>query len=294
MTETFHYASDGWRSFDGGRIVGTQDVGYVEGWGFPSFQDNFEGNELDTDAWRVNDRSTFGNLSYDWGNIQAGQVSVSGGYLRMAVTQRATPYSADGRDRWWDTPYIDTRGAGMHSALYGRWEIRCKNNTPVGTSRGIWPAFWLRNSSVGEIDLMEEWGTPVDTARVSSYKSGYSQFTFHESTNGGLAKAGYWTETEANKVDGTTRPANAGAFHVWTFERTPNYAALFHDGTQAVRVTPASHPWIWGPNHQQPWHMRLQVQMGDAYWTQAPVPSAQTQANSEFLVDYIRFWDYGG
>jgi len=284
--------ASGWKSLLTGSLVTPQDPAFVEGWGLPSFRDEFEGTSLDTTKWRVNDRSTFGNLSYDYGNISSSQVSVSGGYLRMAVTQREAPFMDGSKERWWDTPYIDTRGAGMHTALYGRWEIRCKNNTPVGSSRGIWPAFWLRNSSVGEIDIMEEWGTPVDTNRQAEYRAGYSQFTFHESTNGGLAKAGYWTESQANAKDGTTRPANALGFHRWTFTRTPAYASLEHDGTEAVRVTPTSHPWIWGANHQQPWHMRVQVQMGDAYWNTNLVPNANTMPNSEWLVDYIRFWDY--
>src|SRR5699024_3193018 len=106
------------------------------------------------------------------------------------------------------------------------------------------------------------------------------------------AKAGYWTESQANAADGQTRPANSLAFHVWTFERTPAYARLYKDGVQAVNVTPASHPWIWGSTFDSPWHMRVQVQMGDSYWNTNLQPSADTMPNSEWLVDYIRFWDY--
>lgn len=288
MTETYIYTADGWRSLDTGLPLDTSRN--VPGWGTPSFEDTFEGTALDTSKWRINDRSTFGNLSYDWGNIQAGQVEVSGGLLHMKVTQRAAPFiGGDGRERWWDTPYIDTRVAGLHSALYGRWEIRCQNNTPVGTSRGIWPAFWLRNGSTGEVDVMEEWGSPSDR---TDYRKGYSQSTFHESTNGGMRKAGFWLESEANKADGKVRGPNADGFRTFTFERTPEYAAFYHDGTLAVKITPASHPWVWGPTFDSPFHMRLQVQMGDAYWTKAPVPGPLTMADSALLVDYVRFWDY--
>lgn len=288
--ELYRQTMDGWQSMKSGLYVGG-DLAVIPEWGTPSWRDEFNGNALDTELWRVNDRSTFGNLSYDWGNISKDQVTVSDGYLRMAVTQRDSPIvGSDGRARWWDVPYIDTRAAGLHSAIYGRWEIRCRNNTPVGTSRGLWPAFWLRNGSVGEIDIMEEWGTPSD--RPGSYRAGYSQFTLHESTNGGFAKAGFWVESEANKSDGTTRGPNADGFHTWAFERTPEYAAIYHDGTLAVRVTPDSHPWAWGPNFNSPWHMRLQVQLGDSYWTQAPVPSSLTVADTEFLVEYVRFWDW--
>lgn len=293
--EPYKRVPGGWKSLQTGLLVpdGATDPAYVPGWGLPSWRDEFDGTTLDPLKWRINDASTFGNLSYDWGNIKSGQVTVSGGNLVLSVTQRATPVTGgDGRARWFDTPYVDTRGAGMHSALYGRWEIRVKNNTPVGTSRGIWPAFWLRNASVGEIDIMEEWGTPSD--RPTLYRDGYSQFTLHENTNGGAAKSGYWTESQANAADGTTRGPNAAGFQVWSFERTPTYLSLSHNGTEAVRETPASLPWAWGPNFQDPFHMRLQVQMGDSYWTQAPVPSAQTVANSAMLVDYVRFWTYTG
>lgn len=271
-----------WRARGRDPLSPLGDAGYVPGWGFPTWRDEFDGETVDTDKWEVRDNTY---LSYDWGNIRAANATIVDNQLRLRISQRGTPTSAGDRTRWWDTAYLTT--IGKMEQRYGRWEARMKIPTIAGLSKGVWPAFWLRNGSVGEIDIMESWGDPPDRARSSSLTE-TSTFTMHESTNGGANKQGWTIE---QRVPPQSPPfSTAQGFHTWALEMTPTYIRCLFDGYTAVEVTPATHPWAFGSTFNSPWNIRLNAQMGDPYWTQEPVPNAQTQMPADFLIDYVRYY----
>lgn len=277
-------------------LVPPDDEGEVPGWGAPSWRDEFGGTSVDSAIWTVRDHSTHGNLSYDQGFIEHESVTVSDGQLRIRATELPEPVVADGQTRWWSTGYLDS--IGKRQAQYGRWEIRAKLPTTEGDSRGVWPAFWLRNGDAGEIDILESWGDepvrdrPADLTETST-------LTVHESTNGGGDSMGLTYEHQA--YPGEAPYDSASRYRTWTIEYTPAYLKGYLDGELAVHIVPTGElvsgrqqdmSWVWGPTFvQDPWAMRLNLQMGDPYWSPNISPSDLTVMPADLLVDYVRYWD---
>lgn len=287
----------------GGKSVpfGGYADGYLPGWGDPVFEDVFTGTSIDTNKWNVWDNTYLG---YDWGNILASQATVADGVLRQRVSRRATPVTrGDGRTRHWDTAYMVSK----FTQTYGRWEMRAKIPTHANTSQGVWPAFWLRNQpATGEIDIMESWGGPTRNRTRSANLESTSAFALHEQTSGS-------GQTYNHPIEWRTSPGQATydtaeGYHVWACEYTPTYLRIYFDGELAADIRPDGdkHPlasaahstqdlsWVWGSTFTaNPWEIRLNVQMGDNYWSSddgTGVLSAQMPA--DFLIDYIRAWEY--
>lgn len=280
---TYMAETDGqWHRYLRDPLPPTDDPGWALGWGLPAWRDEFDGPTIDTDLWTIRD-DTY--LSYDWGNIHAENAEIVAGELRLRISQLGVPVTTgDGRERWWDTAYLDT--IGKLEERYGRWEMRAKIPTTAGDSQGVWPAFWLRNGDSGEIDIMESWGDPPKRPRNANLTE-TSTFTIHESTSGGGAKAAW---TYEHTVLGAPPYDTASGYHTWTVELTPTYLRAYFDGLLAVEVTPTTHPWVWGTTFDSPWNIRLNTQMGDPYWTTNPTPSALTVAPADYLIDYVRYW----
>lgn len=261
-------------------------------WGEPTWRDEFEGTSVDPNKWRVRDQTYLG---YDWGVIEADAVSVQDGLLRIRMEELENPViKRDGRERYWTTGYLDT--IGLHQAQYGRWEIRAKIPTSEGTTRGVWPAFWLRNGDVGEIDIMEAWGGPEIRPRNPSLHN-TSRFTVHESTNHTGDSKGW--EYEHQLWPGQHPYDTPDEFRVWAVEYTPEYLKAYLDDELAIHITPEREhvsgvaqdfSWVWGPTFDSPWNMRLNLQMGNDYGTPGLTPSPYSVMPADFLVDYVRYY----
>jgi beta-glucanase (GH16 family) len=279
------------RSFPRGTTVGPP--GFVEGWGHPTWRDEFESETIDTDKWTIRDQSVHGNLSYDWGVIQASNAFIDDGKLVLRISRRESSVTSGGRVRWWDTAYLDTMG-GKLEERYGRWEMRAKLPTVADYSRGVWPAFWLRNGELGEIDIMESWGDPPDRARASNLTE-TSTFTIHEKTTGGGAKFG---RTYEHHVDTPGPPySTASNFHTFAIEYTPTYLKALFDGMVAAHITAdgaggtLEYPWVWGSEFDSDWNIRLNTQMGDPYWTPDPDHEDENIVTpADFVIDHVRYW----
>lgn len=261
-------------------------------WGQPTWQDEFNGTAVDPNKWRVRDQTYLG---YDWGVIEADAATVQNGMLRIRMEQLDQPVvKADGRERYWTTGYLDS--IGLHEARYGRWEVRAKIPTAEGTTRGVWPAFWLRNGDVGEIDIMEAWGGPEIRPRNPSLHN-TSRFTVHESTNHTGDSKGW--EYEHQLWPGQHPYNTSDDFHVWAVEYTPDYLKAYLDDELAIHITPGREhvsgvnqdfSWVWGPTFDSPWNMRMNLQMGNDYGTPGLTPSPYSVMPADFLVDYVRYY----
>lgn len=298
-----------WWNLDTGGYTSTGAVdGVLPYWGAPAFEDTFSAGTVDLSKWVVRDHSTHGSLSYDWGYITTASATVTGGNLRLRCSRRGSPITASSRVRYWDTPYLDT--IGRFSQTYGRWEARMKIPTVASTSQGVWPAFWLRNTDQGEIDIMESWGdTPRNRTRNINLTE-TSTATIHEATSGGGSSYGTTYEHRVAGGGGTSAYNTAQGFHTWAVEYTPAYLRFLFDGTMTadIRSGGDQHPmaganatrdfsWVWGPTFTAPWAIRLNLQMGDPYWSSDTDPgtgvlSAATPA--DLLVDHVRCWAYPG
>lgn len=303
--------------------------GYRPGWGNPVWRDEFDhtdggGNPaIDSAKWSVKDAAWFGQTP-DAANIVSSACTVlPSQQLRIRGTWRSSPvvtsHGVDGNptERWMDTGYMDHRiGNGgtssssvIYSQKYGRWEVRA--TTPTGPNTlGTLAAFWLRcDSNLGEIDIMEAWGYEGTTPTSKQQVPGGSVCTFHSSTlagdvNGKPYQKYFWRYNEelGDYSDNSwaylsrndpLHPAYDG-FHIWAFERTPTYIAVFYDEQEVARTTPAETPWLWDEDFfGSPLHIRLNLHIGMSrqYWG-APDPNnrAITQAPLDYIVDYIRVW----
>lgn len=265
-------------------------------WGEPAWNDEFDGSSVDTSRWTVRDGTYVG---YDWAIITDDAVSVQDGMLRIRMEEMPDPViKGDGRERYWTTGYLDS--IGHHEAQYGRWEIRAKVPTLEGETRGVWPAFWLRNADEGEIDIMEAWGGPEIRHRRPSLHN-TSRFTVHESTNHTGDSKGW--EYEHQLWPGEHPYDTPTEFHEWAVEYTPTYLKAYLDDELAIHITPDKEhisgviqdfSWAWGPNFESPWNMRLNMQMGNDYGTPGLAPSPYSVMPADYLVDYVRFYDYSG
>lgn len=244
----------------------------LPGWGEPAFRDEFN---TDTKQWNVRNNDS---LSYDVARIKAANVTVSDGLLHIAGKKE----TVDGRD--FTSGYLDS--IGKFEQQYGRWEVRAKIPTTPGDSRGIWPAFWLRNQGVGEMDIMEAWGDPFDKPT----KIGTSSLTVHESTNGTGASKGWNWETLAGATANSSE-----AFHTWAIEYTPTSLKAYFDNKLVMTATKADYPWLWGANFQTKFNMRLNLQIGSPYHGNPVGPNyVDTKSYSDFQIDYVRAWAYKG
>lgn len=278
--------------------------GYLAGWGSPSVSDDFTYVDpatgdpgIDPSIWNVRGRDDLGLLP-DAAVANRGQVSVDDegiAHLRARWLDEPVirPDDQDGPHRLWhETSYLDQRvlekGDASYAQKYGRWEIRAK--VPSGPrTYGSLAAFWLRNEKSGEIDIMEAWG--YNLIGKSRQRVDTATTTVHTKTAGN-GDAYAWTQSDY----GAEVPVWKD-FHTWAFEYTPDYAALFVDDVQLVRVTPETHPLLWSTRYfSSPLHVRLNLHVGSSekFWgLPDPAHRSWTQ-NLDFQVDHVRIWKFIG
>ncbi|MGW9268312.1 family 16 glycosylhydrolase [Microbacterium sp. NPDC055599] len=261
-------------------------------WGSPVWRDEFDG---DLAKWNVRTRSDLG-LTIDAAVPTASAVSVTDGTLHMRgdwlpTTSTRTASATGVTTLTHSTGYLDTQslraGNKFYAQRYGRWEIRCQ--TPTGpNTRGALPAFWLRNSQTGEIDILEAWGYGgVMAADHTKYLKDTAATTIHTKTDG-TGRKRIWRHR-----DGGSKVVPWDGLHTYVFELTPDYASMTVDGVQVMRETPVSYPDLWNPDYfGSPLHMRLNLHVGPdpRYWG-LPDPANRTLTQPlDFQVDYVRVY----
>ena len=231
------------------------------------FGDEFNGSSVDTSKWRVRDGES---LSFDKARILARNVTVHDGLLDIAG-KRETVSSRD-----YTTGYVDT--IGKFSQKYGRWEMRAKVPTDSTKTKGVWPAFWLRGDSTpGEIDIMETWGSP---ATQSFNPSTSNSWTIWRDTNvGGADKFTGWSHPQGHS------PAIYNDYHVYAVNWSPDCMTFSFDGRVVGSIKTSSASWMTS-SFNSPVNIRLNMQVGSSYWGFPDSTNTKTQFN--FLVDYVR------
>lgn len=291
------------------------DPGFVEGWGLPTFRDEFDYTHpttglpaMDPAKWNIREDATFGKLN-DATIIKKENVSVAadgpggtrlchikGTWRDTPVITASGPSSPANTERWHDTGYFEHRNPDANNTIYaqqyGRWEICAKVPTGPNTL-GALAAFWLRNQNSGELDIMESWGFGVDGA-VAGQLEGTSTMTTHTNTSGtgNIKKA--WT---IENTLGVAKNVYAD-FHTWTLEWTPTYFRGYRDGLKFCDETPATYANLWDPAFWgSPNHMRVNLHIGPStqYWgLPDPNNKALTQDPLDYQIKYIRAWRYEG
>lgn len=142
--------------------------------------DEFNGNTINTDMWKVIDN--FDNYSDGNGAVAIKRnVSVSGGYLQCKVVQET--YSCDTQYvNFYNCRWQSENNNRPYSYTYGRIDSKQKFNQQYGYAEammyfphqpGLWTAFWtfagdgVNKKNAGEVDIMERIGN-TDAKEVTT------------------------------------------------------------------------------------------------------------------------------
>jgi len=236
------------------------------------FGDEFTGTKVDTAKWRVRDGES---LSFDKARILARNVTVHDGVLDIAG-KRETVSSRD-----YTTGYVDT--IGKFSQKYGRWEMRAMVPTDGTKTRGVWPAFWLRGDSTpGEIDIMETWGSPATRSFNPSTSNSWT--IWRDTNDGGGDKFTGWSHPQGHS------PPIYDAYHVYAVNWSPGCMTFSFDGTVVVSINTSRARWMT-TSFDSPFNIRLNMQVGSGHWGYPDSKYTKTQFN--YLVDYVRAYAPG-
>ncbi|MFH5824410.1 family 16 glycosylhydrolase [Georgenia sp. AZ-5] len=223
-------------------------------------------------------------LSHDEAVIEADQVTVQDGHLRITTDRLPAPVMGTERPRHFETGYIDS--IGTFSQKYGRWEIRARLPVRQGASKGVWPAFWLRDSAgPGEIDIMEAIGDPHE--REDVHPAGIYSMAVHESTNHEVGTSRI--EHKAGDI------VSDGDYHTWALEWTPDGMRFYLDGQLMWAPAAADNPWFRTAFTDAGVNIRINTQMGHEWmgYTDPERPEL-TKMPAHLDVDYVRVWEYTG
>lgn len=229
------------------------------------FDDEFDGETLDTSKWGYN---------YSWGHSHnhsgwcvPENVIVKDGILTLLGTNEQHP-DAVGKQATFNNQKYDityTSGAvntnSTYKFNYGYFEARLK--MPKG--KGMWPAWWmLSNGWPPEIDMLEILGSRPNQLRVNChYGPAWNQEKSHEQ----VIDLGYDTSDD---------------FHVYGFEWTPTYMKYYVDGVQV------GHAFTDKTALAQCTNMYMILNLAIDGWD--GTPDETTVWPAEYQCDWVRVW----
>ncbi|MGM0523109.1 MAG: carbohydrate binding domain-containing protein [Bacillota bacterium] len=252
-----------------------------------TFEDNFEGDTLDTDIWSYDIGNGFfepdGTFVPGWGNqelqsYQEDNVRVEDGQLIIEakdqeVTDETGTYN-------YTSGKIHTKG--NFSQTYGRFEARM--SLPAG--QGFWPAFWMMPeddvygawAASGEIDIMENAGaTPNKVGGAIHYGSQWPNNTY---TAGDYHFEDGFDTTDMNTYAVEWEPGEIRWYVNDTLYQTLNN----WNGKDSDEATKFSYPAPF----DQDFYMILNLAVGGWY---GGAPDAETVFPNQVKVDYVRAYE---
>jgi beta-glucanase (GH16 family) len=242
-----------------------------------SFDDEFNGNYLDTTKWTVVQTPLTGFTTGPTGSQvcyvnNRNNVYVSGGVLNLTVRKEAAPFNCNGLTTQYTGGTVNT--SGRFSQTYGRFEVRAKfpSTTVAGLQETLW--LWPTNATrygaepaSGEIDFAEA----------------YSQYPNLDVPYVHYTPAAY----DKNMTSYNCTLSTSLTFHTYTLVWTTTTLTISYDGQTCLTDTwnPAA-PLSAPEPFDQPFFLVLTQALGigsNAYTSATPLP-ATTQ------VDYARIW----
>ncbi len=236
---------------------------------------------MDASRWRIEDRSTYGDGNSELACLmnRPENLQVSGGVLRMIARREASPIrcgSSDSRfpgGRHYTSAHLSTKG--RTDWTYGRFEVRAKLPTQAGTSKGLWPAFWLRPTAggTGELDVLEAIGSGAG----GSESTKVHQTIWYD-----------YTGTHRHEPATVTVPNSAPSadYHVYAAEWEPGAIRWYVDGELTYSRTTSTTPWL-DSAFNKPFYLRLNLAVGGS-WPGSP--DASTRLPASYDVDYVRVY----
>lgn len=247
-----------------------------------TFVDDFDrrgrqGNKLDGDKWLAADTSWSG---YSVGSTcvtgSNRNVSVRGGSLVLTARDEGSPFTCHSPVGDFETQYtgasIGTRG--RFAQTYGRFEVRAK--FPDSDVPGLHGAFWLYPEKhtygewphSGEVDVAEWWSSTPTMVLPSLHYPGRGFWT----------DSGWWCSV-----------ADAGEFHTYAVEWTPEVMRFYQDGSQCYsRSWQPDSPLEAPQPFDHPFNIVLTMGVGGSSGNNAV--TSETELPAHFEVDYVKAW----
>ena len=249
-----------------------------------AWADEFDGNALDTTKWAPEDHSTFGEGNKELACLMSrrANVEVAGGLLTLRAIREQTPVRCgdndrrfpDGRD--YTSAMLSTEGkASWHQ---GRFEMRAKLPLGAGTSKGLWPAFWMRpanGSGDGELDIMEA----IGSGDAADPEAGTVHQTLWYDGTGTYPKQSTVVPVEGGAADG---------FHTYAAEWGPGVMRWYVDGKLTFERDQASAPWI-DEAFAGKFFLRLNMAVGGTF---PGSPDSKTALPADMQVDWVRVYQW--
>lgn len=245
-----------------------------------AWSDEFDGDKLDLTKWDghyYSDGDTIIRRGSYWNNSLA---TVSDGCLRIATRYYPEGLNGNGKPGWY-TSGIDT--SRSYEQQYGYFECRCI--LPRGT--GLWSAFWMFCSGVGELDHDGELGAEIDIYESPYYHLGGVDGS---SVASNIHINGYGEEHRTKSVCHSRVTANNPyeEFNTYGLEWNEKEYIFYINGVEAGRTR-------FGVSKVPEW-MILSVEVDGANgepadgWSGAAVDAENPP--TDFVVDYVRAYQY--
>ena len=240
-----------------------------------TFEDHFDGNELNGDIWRAH--NFYGVRKGGWWSASQLRVEDS----NLVIT---TEYLKDGEfGPGWYTAGIETEE--KFEQKYGYFECRCK--LPKG--QGLWSAFWMMNENVHKVVGHSRGGAEIDIFE--------SPFWFR-----GKGKRNLVTlNLHYNGYRLRTRYKNVGIFELdndpyenyntYGVKWTPDAYTFYINGHAVAKTS-------WGGVSEQPEYLILscEVDGGSAMptkgWSGYIERNDKGTFKAEYKVDYVRAYQF--
>jgi beta-glucanase (GH16 family) len=220
-----------------------------------TFQDEFDGDALNTRKWNPNDPGGR-ERNHELQAYVKDAFEVRGGVLFIHADQRQALY--DGKQRAYTSGMMTTLGKFRQE--YGRFEIRCQ----VPRGKGLWPAFWLLPETPGwppEIDVLEILGHNPTRVHMTHH--------FRDEQQKHRSHGGSWVG-----------PDFSADYHEFAVEWSPQAIVWYVDGAQRFR-SEKSIP-----------HCKMYLLVNLAVGGDWPgAPDERTHFPVAFAVDYVRVYE---
>lgn len=229
------------------------------------FDDEFEGDALDTSKWGYN---------YSWGHSHnhaawcvPENVTVADGILTLKGENAKHPDSEGKQGTFNNKKYdiVYTSGAinthHKYNFDYGYFEARLK--MPAG--KGMWPAWWM---------LRDGWPPEIDMLEILCSRPNELHVNFHYGPS--------WNEHYSHEQVLDVGFDASEQFHTYGFEWTPKYMRYYVDGVQV------GHDFTNKSAIKEARGMYMILNLAIDGWDGAP--DKATQWPALFQCDYVRVW----
>lgn len=215
-----------------------------------SFEDGFDGTELDTEKWERCPEWKRQDLNNYWDNDMS-YLDGEGNLIVAMTYDKETDRFLSG----------SIRSRGKFEQAYGYFEIRCT----VNTVPGYWTAFWLMGDSVLDEKDGGRNGTEIDIMETPFYSRGEVQNTLNWDGYGDNHKS-LGNITKADVYD--------GEYHTFSLLWTDKEYVYYIDGKESWRTDASEAKGVC----EVPLYIKITSEMGS--WGGKPDP--------ESLPDYMK------